>query len=389
MAPIGHCVLVGLFAIAGVGLSSCGDDKETGAAVGHSEGTAGASGAESMAAAGGSQTTGVRETSVGGSRADAGGRQTANAGGKKAGGSGGKVSGKAGAKGGAGGRGGSTGAAAGSKGDSGILPPITDLAAAGPFTYTEEQNVGPGGAYTTIAPTELGKGGIKHPILIFGPGAMSWPAIYQTLLNHVASHGFVIVAYNSTAGGANLVTAMDWIIEESKRDGSIYFNKVDPAKIAVGGQSAGSLGTYQAATDPRLTTTVHINGGTFAPHAEVANLVKPALFICGDDPAVAGGDGTYVSDMAAPNCAYDFENATAPVWYGTVIGSSHTTVIDNPMGDSNAADDGLKKEYLASTVAWLRWQIAGDQEMKKLFVGPDCGFCKQTTVWAIQQKNLE
>jgi hypothetical protein len=205
----------------------------------------------------------------------------------------------------------------------------------------------------------------------------------------MTARGFVVIAYNSTANGPELTEAMDWIITESKRDGSIYFNKVDTTKIAVGGQSAGSLGTFEVAGDPRLTTTLQINGGTFVPHTQVANLVKPALFICGDDPAVTGGDGTWESDMARPNCDYDFENAKAPVWYGVVIGSSHTAVIDNPANGASVADNPLGEWYLAATAAWLRWQLAGDQEMKKLFVGPNCGYCKQTSVWLVQQKNLK
>jgi hypothetical protein len=276
-----------------------------------------------------------------------------------------------------------------STGSTGVLPPVKDPSVAGPFTPAEPDNVGPNNSYTVIAPKELGQNGIKHPILIWGPGAGSWPAIYQTMLNHFASHGFVVVSYNSTPQGPELTTGIDWVISESKRMGSPYFDKVDATKIAAGGQSAGSLATFKIAKDPRLTTTLHINGGTFAPHTDVMNLVKPAQFICGDDPAVSGGDGTSVSDLARPNCDIDFMNATTPVWYGDVIGASHTTVIDNPLSATNAAANPLTKHFLGATVAWLRWQLAGDETEKALFVGPNCGYCMQTMAWKVQQKNLQ
>jgi hypothetical protein len=272
--------------------------------------------------------------------------------------------------------------------DTGSLPPIMDPGMTGPYEIAETDNVGPMNEYTTIEPKELGKGEIKNPILIWGPGAGSTPAIYQTLLNHIASHGFVVVSYNSTPQGPELNTAIDWIVSESKRQDSKYFATVDTTKIAIGGQSAGSLATFQAAKDERLTTTLHINGGSFN-HDDVANLSKPALFVCGDDPDDTGGDGTWVSDLARPNCDADFMNAKVPVWYGVVIGSSHTTVIDNPLGDQNTADDALKVQYLAVSVAWLRWQLAGDRVMKAMFVGPDCGYCKQSTIWQVQQKDLQ
>jgi hypothetical protein len=268
----------------------------------------------------------------------------------------------------------------------GTLPAITDPAMPGPFKVKRTNNVGPMSSYTTFEPEELGKDGIKHPVLSWGPGAGSNPDIYLTLLNHITTHGFVIISYNSTPQGPELSDGIDWIIEQAKKEGSPYYNKLDITKIAMGGQSAGSLATFQAAGDDRLTTTLHINGGTFN-HDDAKKLKKPAFFICGDDPSKTGGDGTWESDLARPNCDADFMTATVPVWYGVVIGSSHTTVIDNPLATDTMMDP-LKTHYLASSVAWLRWQLAGDQVMKALFFGPDCGYCKQPMVWEVKQKGL-
>jgi hypothetical protein len=258
----------------------------------------------------------------------------------------------------------------------------------GPFGIMETDNVGPGNNYTVIAPMPLGQDGVKNPIFVFSPGAGGTPALYQTLLNHIASHGFLLISYNSTAQASDMTAAIDWIVSQSTTQGSPYYGTVDTSKIAAGGQSAGSLATFGMANDPRLTTTVHINGGTFAPHTDVANLVKPAEFICGDDPD--GGDGLAVGDLARPNCDIDFMMATAPVWNGDVIGSSHTTIIDPPAGVMGGygtpPDDPVKRHYLEGTVAWLRWQLAGDQTMKAKFVGPNCGFCMQTSTWTVQQK---
>lgn len=270
--------------------------------------------------------------------------------------------------------------------DTGTLPAITDPTEPGAFTPKWESNVGPSSSYTTIAPSELAMSELKHPILIWGPGAGATPEIYKSLLDHIASHGFVIVSYNSTPQGPELNAGIDWIISESMRDGSPFFGKVDTTKIAMGGQSAGSLATFNAAKDERLTTTVHINGGTF--DGNVMNLIRPAFYICGDDPSVTGGDGTWESDLARPNCDRDFMGTTVPVWYGVVIGSSHTTVIDNPLDEMPAATSDIKKAYLGATVAWLRWQLAGDQQLKASFVGPSCGYCTQKDKWLVQQKGL-
>jgi hypothetical protein len=140
---------------------------------------------------------------------------------------------------------------------------------------------------------------------------------------HIASHGFVSVSYNSTPQGPELTKAIDWIIDESTREGSPYAGKLDTTKIAMGGQSAGSLATFQAGKEPRLTTTVHINGGAFN-HDDVANLIKPAFFVCGDDPNVTGGDGRIRSWTRIPRCCHSSSNIWAPPWHG-YAGTSQET----------------------------------------------------------------
>jgi hypothetical protein len=267
---------------------------------------------------------------------------------------------------------------------SGTLPAITDPLMPGPFKVKKTTSTGPMDGYTTLVPDPLAEGSIKHPILIWGPGAGANPELYGTMLNHIASHGFVIVSYNSTPDGVELTKAIDWIIDEAKRDGSPFFERVDTSKIAMGGQSAGSLATFKAGKDERLTTTVHVNGGSF-DHQGSLNLIRPAFFVCGDDPEETGGDGLWEGDLARPHCDGDFMTAKIPVWYGVVIGSSHTTVIDEP---TDTTADPLKSHYNGAVVAWLRWQLAGDERMKQLFVGASCGYCSQPMVWKVQQKGL-
>lgn len=270
----------------------------------------------------------------------------------------------------------------------GTLPPIIDLTAPGPFTPVKTENIGPYGSFTGIGPMELGRGGIKHPVFVWSNGGGIGPDVYKTLLEFIASHGVFVMSYNSTAQSTELKGALDWVESETARADSPFHDKLDATRIAAGGQSYGSLGAFWIADDPRLTTTVHINGGTLDDHADEKKLVKAALFLCGDDPDAVGGDGFSTGDVARPNCDADFQIATTPIWYGDVIGSSHTTIIDDPLGGSSP-DDPLKKPYMAATVAWLRWQLANDSSMKSLFVGSDCGFCQQTASWKVQQKNLQ
>lgn len=289
-------------------------------------------------------------------------------------------SGGASSSGGSGGNGGD--AATSTEPDSGgtatgIFPPVTDPGAAGPDTPTTISNTGPNNDYTIVYPMELGQNGVKNPIVIWGDGAVLTPSNYTTVINHMASHGFVVIAYNATPAAADMTAAIDYMVAQGTASSGTFAGKIDTTKIAAMGHSAGSLATFQIAADPRLTTTMHFDGGTMAPHTDNQNLRKPAVFICGDN----GGDGLITGDVARPNCDIDFQDATTPVWYGDIIGASHLTI-------GGQATDPKVKAFLTAIGGWLRWQLAGDETMKALFLGSKCGICTDATLWTVQQKNL-
>jgi hypothetical protein len=319
-----------------------------------SGGTSGASGGVNPATGGAPSSGGAGNT--GGTAAGGSASGGTSSGGTSSGGSGGGVGGAP---------------------ATGIFPPVTDSAAKGSFTAATITNTGPSSTYTIIHPTELGKDGVKHPIVVWGNGAVMSPPLYKPFLDHVASHGFVIIAYNATPEAAQMTAALDYIIAENAKSGGQFAGKLDTAKVAAMGHSAGSVATFKIASDARLTTTLHWNGGTFSPHTEVQNVKKPSLHVCGD----AGGDGLIVGDVARANCDVDFTSVKAPIWYGNVIGSSHMTI-------AAAAGDALLKHYQGAVAGWLRWQLAGDETMKALFVGPSCALCGQSTVWKVQQRDL-
>jgi hypothetical protein len=256
----------------------------------------------------------------------------------------------------------------------GSLPPVTDFKRPGPFTPT--RGAGPSG-FVTFYPKELGKDGVKHPILSWGPGALENAGIFSTLLNHLASHGFAVISYDATPQGKELVTGIDWMVAENGRSGSEFFGKLDVSKISAGGHSAGSLATFVIGAEPRLVTTLHISGGTFDPHTDIKNLHAPALFICGEP----GGDGLIFGDVANANCEIDFMNATVPVFYGITKGASHMTPTD--IGDA-----AIRTHQLGAIVGWLRWQLAGDLNAKGMFVGSACTLCNDAAWSTKKQKNL-
>ena len=268
---------------------------------------------------------------------------------------------------------------------SGTLPVPSSLDKAGPFEIIDQPDTGPGKQFRLFAPKARAEDTLKFPVVAWSPGAGAFPDAYLTFLNVLASQGFVTLSYNSTAEGSNLVDAIDWLIAENERADSILFGKLDTQKIAAGGHSAGSLATFEMADDPRLTTTLHMSGGSFNPETAIPKLRKPALMVCGD----MGGDGLTNGDLANPMCITDFEKAQVPVFFAVVKGAGHTALNDAAAtaGIGTEPDDPKKALFIKATIAWLRWQLADDQSLKKMFVGDDCELCTDPG-YAVMQKNL-
>lgn len=240
----------------------------------------------------------------------------------------------------------------------GSLPPVSSVETDGPFATTIEQNTGPARSAWVVRPTNLGANGLKHPIFIWGPGGGTGPSNYEFHLRRIASHGFVVFSQTSTSGGAEMANAMTWLTSENNRSASPYYQKLDVSKMAAGGHSLGSVATFANADDPRLSTTIHVAGGSFDGNGP-RNLRNPAAYICGE-----------ADTLATPNCRRDYTNTTVPVWF-TVM---------NDVDHINAARSGLP-----AIIAWLRWHIAGETERRAMFIGSGCYFC--TGMWVTQSKN--
>jgi hypothetical protein len=233
----------------------------------------------------------------------------------------------------------------------GTLPAVSDVNMKGPYAVTVDQK---GGANSWVfRPTDLGKDGVKHPIFVFGCGATSTPSQYMDHWTMVASHGFVVVSPNNSMVDAPAMKAsLDWILAQNDAKDSPYYQKLDTKKVAMGGHSLGSIATFnQEAMETRLTTTIHIAGGSFDGMGS-SKVKTPTAYMCGQMD----------QDIASPQCKTDFDNVKdQPTYFVQLAGVDHV---------------GAARQALPGIVAWLRWWLAGEESRKSMFVGAGCDFCK-------------
>jgi hypothetical protein len=282
------------------------------------------------------------------------------------GGVGGSVSPGAGA-GGAGGAPADAGAAAGTGGTASPfpqLPHVDTTDGPGPFTEVVKVKSTPPGGWL-IYPKEIGKNGMKHPIFIFGPGGGTTPQTYEDTGMHwdrYGSYGFVIyVLPMSTGDGAPMKAGLDWVIAQNDDMTSPLYQHLDTSKVCAAGHSQGSVTTFAFMPDDRVTTTIHISGGSFDMMGP-SHLKHDTMFMCAPDSS---------GDPAKPQCDSDFMVSKVPTFYTVVQGADHLT----------SARTGW-----AASIAWMLWHLAGQEaQWRKEFLEPGGRF--QTGIYMSQIKN--
>jgi hypothetical protein len=225
----------------------------------------------------------------------------------------------------------------------------------GPYTTAQNLRSGPRSASGLFYPTS-GTG--PFPIFVFGCGAGTNPDSYVDHGNYIASWGFIVVIETSTNSGTELTDAITWLNGQNGNRQSVVYQKCNMAKVGAGGHSRGSIGTFAIASDSRLSTTIHVAGGSFDGQGS-RNLRKPAAFICGE-----------ADTMATPNAETDYQRATVPIFM---------TIIDSV--DHMAA----AREGLPAICAWLLWHLNGETQRKGDFL--NTGGVFRTGKWDSKSKN--
>jgi dienelactone hydrolase len=270
--------------------------------------------------------------------------------------------------------------------------------APGPYPVTvESYSTLP--THTAYHPTALdGFGPAKRlPIVSWGNGACARNgSAFATFLTQIASHGYLAISIGPkeaagrgqapgapaaapTIDDAMMLEAIDWAVKENGDRSSRFYNKIDTTKVAVMGQSCGGLQALAVSHDPRVTTTVVMNSGALPADSKSPALAqtrgnKESLKrLHGPTAYIIGGP----SDVAYPNAEDDFARITTVPVFKANLNVGHGGTYRQPGG-------GWFGEV---AVAWLEYQLKGNADAAKWFVGADCRLCTES-VWTVQKKGM-
>jgi hypothetical protein len=383
------------------GQVSAGSGGTTGGQAGG--GSGGATGGQETGGTGGGSQAG---TAGSGGRLGTGGRSSGGRGGATtsggtAGTGGGEQSGGSGGQGGSTATGGQTGSTGGSGGVAsscvGNPVPTANPAAKGPFQVAADKNVGPLAGvvpdpvygdeqqrFNVYRPANLADSGYCHPILIWAngytdnpepnppkcvldSGANKWCGQYKPLLEHLASHGFVVVASLSTATAEGdplpTIAGMDWIIEQAEDSSSPYYHHLDTANIGQLGHSYGGMSTCMSASDPRYKALATICGTR-----ALTGVHTPMLFYC-------GGKDTTVKCSGVRDVFLTVKDQ--PAFFIDELASDHGWWVYQGAGGVS----------LSMAAAWFRVHLMNDTANRNYFYGSNCKFCTDSRV-QVEQNSL-
>ena len=247
--------------------------------------------------------------------------------------------------------------------------------------------------HTVFTPQDLAPFSAENPlpVLVWGNGACAnSPWEHMNFLNEIASNGYLVLAtgiipmvdeyYRGPMSRTEQqIESIDWALAQNADPQSPYYQKIDVKAICVAGMSCGGLQTLFNCADPRIKALMICNSGLFKqenaaqavggmpmpPKEKLKEIHTPIMYMLGgpEDIAYENGMDDFHRIDHVPACAINF-----PVGHGGTYREAHGG------------------EFTIPALAWLNWQLKGDAEAKKMFVGDDCGLLKREK-WTIERND--
>jgi len=229
----------------------------------------------------------------------------------------------------------------------------TRFDAVGPYAVTVARE----SAHTYYSPTTLGANGLRHPVILWGNGTFNTPSTYDAFLRHLASHGFIVVAANTSNSGTGreILAGLDNLTAKNGQSTNRFFAKVDLTRVAAMGYSQGGGGAMNAARDPRVDTTVAIQPW----QASTSGIRVPTLYVAGSSDAVVSSSSVR---------GYFNASTGVPAAFGVFGGATHFEVL----GDGG--------RFRGPATAWVRYFLMADANAKSTFIGASCTLCTSSAL---------
>lgn len=230
------------------------------------------------------------------------------------------------------------------------------------------------GEYIIYYPKELEQNERTYPVVVFVNGTGVYASRYPTLFEHLASWGFIVLGNEdpSTWEGTSADATLEYILNENVNPNSLFYKKVDIDHIGISGHSQGGVGTFNA-----ITVQKH------------HHLYKSAVILSPTEEEMA-------EFLKIP---YDSSKVTIPVMI--LAGTENDVISLEKMQDmynkittskviarkSNQSHGEMLYCADGYVTAWFMWQLKGDAEAARVFLGEDAEIMSNS-LYQDQQINI-
>lgn len=237
----------------------------------------------------------------------------------------------------------------------------SNFAGTGPFSVTTQST----STNTFYSPASLGSNGCTtHPVVLWGNGTFTSVSAYDAFLRHLASHGFIVAAANtSNAGSGNeMLQGLTQLRTWSGTAGNRFNGRVDLNNVGSTGHSQGGGGAINAAKNQGVKTTAPLE--PWSQNQTGLQSTDTAMFFSGQNDTV----------VPPSTVRARYTGVSIAAGYAELRGASHFVAMGNVGG------------FRGPTTAWFRWQLMGDTTARSLFVGSNCGLCSSAE-WTAYEAN--
>jgi hypothetical protein len=219
--------------------------------------------------------------------------------------------------------------------------------------------------------------GFKSPIITWGNGTNAVPTMYTTLLTHLSSYGFTVIAstLENTGSGREIDFGAHYLIALNGRLGSVFKGRLAVNRVAAVGHSQGAGGATRATTiDPNTIKTLI----TFSlPNTRFvgANPDCATAADCMFDPSLLTRPAFFISTHGLIDSVIA-SPATETAFFDSVSGHAALGIIERSGGTvadhssiQNSVYGGKPGGFLGYATAWLEYQLLGNREAAAAFTG--------------------
>jgi dienelactone hydrolase len=219
-------------------------------------------------------------------------------------------------------------------------------------------------ATSTAASAPFAPTAAPAPAVSFGHGFLSAVDLYDSTMDHLASHGYIVIATTSEGGflpshanfALDIRQCLTWLEQQTAMKSSWLVGDVDTTRFAVSGHSmGGGASALAAAADARIKCLATLAAAETNPSAAAAaaSVQRPARFIVGSQDSI----------VAPATTQNQYTACDAPRQFVTIAGGSHCGFVDSAFigcdSGSLARADQLSKTR-ALLLEFLDTHLRGD-----------------------------